>query len=762
MIKIALLGNPNSGKSTLFNALTGANQRVGNWPGVTVERKSGHFNHRQTQVEVIDLPGVYSLTTPSATLAIDARIACKAILSEQFDLIINIIDANNFERNFYLTTQLLAMQVPMLVVVNMLDVAQQRGMRLDLTQLAATLSCPVIGVTATKKASVQPLKDLIVAQNYLPACDSIAYPAMLRNVVEELALAIAQADPQQAKLARFFALSSIEGDEYSRQLFPEKIQQKLADAKAMVEATTQVEADILIADLRYSYAHAISAAVVQKSTITKTPLSQCIDKVVLNRILGIPIFLAAMYLMFFFAINVGGAFQPLFDLGGSALFVQGFSQLLAAGQVPAELSTILATGLGGGVNTVVTFIPVIGALFFFLSFLESSGYMARAAFVVDRCMRALGLPGKAFVPLIVGFGCNVPAMLATRTLEHNRDRLLTLMMSPFMSCGARMAIYAVFTAAFFPVNGQNIIFMLYLLGIVMAVLTGFILRKTVLSGKPSPWVIELPPYHRPNLLTLLRLTWQRLRSFVIRAGRLIVPICFLVSLLNSITWQGQLRAEGDAQDSVLAVISQSVTPVFAPLGISQDNWPATVGLVTGVLAKEVVVGTLNTLYSQVGHLATTKEEEQETVWQGLQAAFLSVPTQLAGLVHSLANPVTASAADAALDANALGVMVRYFDGQAGAMAYLLFILLYIPCISAVAAMVRESSSGWALFAAVWTTSLAYVVATIFYQAATWARHPLSSLAWILGLLFFISVIFTVIKNYAAIQSKKLSVRTSAL
>lgn len=759
-IKICLLGNPNCGKSTLFNALTGANQRVGNWPGVTVERKTGFFDYQQCRVEVLDLPGVYSLTNVSEAIAPDAQIACAAILSEGFDAIINIIDASNFERNFYLTTQLIAMQAPVIIVVNMLDVAQKRGVQIDVAALQKKLNCPVVGLTATKKASVQPLKKLIVERKAKAISGGISYPKILEEAINELTLKIAQEMPKQAKMARHLVLAGIEGDDYATQLFSQSITAEIARAKTKVEQTCGEEADILLADIRYSYAHDASRAVITKTTSAKQTFTERIDKIILNRILGIPIFLVAMYLMFFIAINIGGAFQPLFDLGSNAIFVQGFAQLLNALQVPAALSAMLASGLGGGINTVVTFIPVIGALFFFLSFLESSGYMARAAFVVDRCMRALGLPGKAFVPLIVGFGCNVPAMLATRTIDHNRDRLLTLMMSPFMSCGARMAIYAVFTAAFFPVNGQNIVFILYLLGILMAVATGFILRNTVLTGKPSPWIMELPPYHRPNMLTLLRLTWHRLRLFVMKAGSLIIPVCVLVSVLNSITFHGQLRSV-EAKDSVLSEISQVVTPLFAPMGISSENWPATVGLVTGVLAKEVVVGTLNTLYTQLGNIPVAASTE-DTVLAGLKAAVVSVPKQLFALVDSLANPVAASSGDASLDEGAMGVMYRYFDGPVGAMAYLLFVLLYFPCISAVAAMWRESSFGWVAFSALWTTGLAYVVATIFYQMATWVRHPVSSCAWVFGLSLLIALVLMVIKSNAIIRFKKLPARSSSL
>jgi len=329
-------------------------------------------------------------------------------------------------------------------------------------------------------------------------------------------------------------------------------------------------------------------------------------------------------------------------------------------------------------------------MFLFLALLEDSGYMSRAAFVIDRLMRVLGLPGKAFVPLIVGFGCNVPAVMAARTLENKRDRIITIMMSPFMSCGARLAIFAVFTATFFPHGGQNIVFALYLIGIFMAMMTGLLLRKTLLKGDATPLVMEMPAYHMPHVKTVLLHAWQRLKGFVFRAGKLIVPICVLIGALNSLNVDGTMNTgEGDVR-SVLSSIGHAATFIFAPMGIQPDNWPATVGLVTGVLAKEVVIGTLNALYTQMGHV---------------------------------------------------GLMYQKFDGQIGAFAYLLFVLLYVPCISTVAAMLRELNRGWAVFSVCWMTGIAYGTAVVFYQAATWLRHPLSSTMWVVGMisLFFLTI-----------------------
>jgi ferrous iron transport protein B len=449
-----------------------------------------------------------------------------------------------------------------------------------------------------------------------------------------------------------------------------------------------------------------------------------------------------MYLLFVFSINIGGAFQDFFDIASQTIFVDGFAYWLNHLGAPMWLIALLANGIGKGINTTLTFIPVIGSMFLFLALLEDSGYMARAAFVIDRFMRALGLPGKAFVPMIVGFGCNVPAVMGARTLENKRDRILTIMMTPFMSCGARLAIFAVFTTAFFPVGGQNIVFALYLIGISMAILTGFLLRSTLLKGDPSPLVMELPQYHMPRMKTLLLHAWQRLKGFVYRAGCLIVPICVLLGALNALNLDGTLNTgEGDTH-SLLSMVGRFVTPLFAPMGIHADNWPATVGLVTGVLAKEVVIGTLNTLYSQMGQVAGVLHgADGFQLWTGLSQAVQSIPQNFGKISSVFANPMLAQAPISTLNQGVYGVMYQRFDGQIGAFAYLLFVLLYFPCISTMAVMMRELHRGWSLFSGIWMTGVAYGTAVTFYQAATFLRHPLSSSVWILSIatLFFATI-----------------------
>lgn len=732
-VTVGLIGNPNAGKTTVFNALTGARQKVGNWPGVTVERNMGIFRVQDTCVNVVDLPGLYSLVAVSETSSIDERIAADFILYRQADVVINVLDASHLERSLYLTMELLEMGVPVVVAVNMLDIARQRNITVSLEALAKHLGCPVIGLEANRNKGIATLKNTLVQPVSVPPSFHLPLDAVITDIITDITAKL----PVEQRY-HWVASRLLEGDVSVRRWVPDELLQQLPEYQAKISTALGEEADILLADARYRLIQSLIADCAVTTAAKKT-LTSRIDSIVLHRVLGIPIFLAVMYSMFLFSVNVGGAFQDFFDQSSSALLVEGVTKGLVALHSPDWLIAILAQGVGKGINTTLTFIPVIGAMFFFLSLLEDSGYMTRAAFVIDRLMRTFGLPGKSFVPMIVGFGCNVPAVMGARTLENRRDRILTVMMSPFMSCGARLAIYAVFTAAFFPVGGQNIVFVLYLTGILIAMLTGFLLRHTLLKGEPAPLIMELPPYHWPSLKTMGWNAWQRLRSFVVRAGKLIVPLCVLLGLLSHISITGDMTAGESDANSILAMAGRAMTPLFAPMGIVQDNWPATVGLLTGVLAKEVVIGTLNALYVQVGHLAAVTTSEM-SVWEGLQAAVATIPANLSQLGGALANPMLAQAPVTSLSDKVYGVMYQSFDGKIGAMAYLFFVLLYVPCVSTIAAIWRELHRGWALFSVCWSTAVAYGVAVSFYQLMTFGRHPLSSATWLLGLAAFFTVI----------------------
>jgi len=406
---------------------------------------------------------------------------------------------------------------------------------------------------------------------------------------------------------------------------------------------------------------------------------------------------------------------------------------------------ILAEGLGGGIQTVSTFIPPIFFIFLCLSFLEDSGYMSRAAFVMDHFLRTIGLPGKAFIPMIVGFGCNVPGIMATRTLESKRDRILAILMNPFMSCGARLPVYTLFAAAFFPQRGGIVIFGIYLIGIALAVMTGLLFKSTLLRGEVSSFVMELPPYHLPTFSGVMYHTWHRLSSFLIKAGKVILLIVAVLGFLNSLGTDGSF-GNNDSKDSALSAMSRAVTPVFRPMGIRDENWPATVGLFTGIFAKEAVVGTLDSIYNQL-------ETEEEVVaeeagfdfWKGIIDSFATIPAGFEGFFDGLKDPLGLSGALEEVDEaeqSSYSTMVSRFGehGSKAAFAYLLFILIYAPCVAALAAIYREIGMRWMLFAVSYLTILAWVVSTAFFQLATFSVNPSTSAGW-LGLCVAILIAF---------------------
>ncbi|WP_218814548.1 Fe(2+) transporter permease subunit FeoB [Rickettsiella endosymbiont of Dermanyssus gallinae] len=743
---IAIAGNPNCGKTVIFNALTGSRQKIGNWSGVTVEKKSGSLTLGDQCYEIIDLPGTYSLSVVSDNSGVDECIACNYLLSNPPDMIINVVDASNLERQLYLSTQLLEMRLPVIIALNMMDIAKRRGIHIDVAQLSQSLGCPVIPLTAIRGKGLAELRHAFT--NVSVSAAAITYPLepALQTAWETLSKKINGAVKSQNNrlCTRWLALRLLEDDNLAKSYARAE---ERSDAKSLRdELRSQLgeEPDLLIADARYRWIQSALKQSIKKQTYNKT-FTSSIDRFILNRWLGIPIFLLVMYSLFLFAINVGGAFQDFFDIGSTAIFIHGTITLLNSLHLPAWLIALIANGFGKGINTTISFIPVIGAMFLFLSLLEDSGYMARAAFVIDRLMAAVGLPGKAFVPLIVGFGCNVPTVMATRTLASPRDRILTVMMAPFMSCGARLTVYVLFVSAFFPHGGALIIFALYIIGIITAILTAFLLGSTTLKAENTPMILELPTYHWPHWRTIFMSTWQRLKLFLIKAGRFIIPICMLIGFLNAVSIHGKLISGEANQNSLLSSIGKTITPVFYPIGIQQDNWPATVGLAGGLLAKEVVVGTLNTLYSQVGQL--TEEDDAANILTELKTAALSVPKNLAELKDSLWNPMAAKMAAPDTTPGVYGVMSHYFDCKIGAFAYLLFILLYFPCISTMAVMQREIGRSWAYFSMAWSTGIAYAVATVFYQTATFMQHPLQSL------LCFLIIGLTLIATIWALRYK---------
>ena len=634
MYKIALVGNPNCGKTTIFNLLTGANQKVGNWPGVTVEKKFGFLDFGDNSAELVDLPGIYSLEQEYR--GVDENIAYDYLSGGNIDLIINVIDATNLERGLVLTQQLLEKQIPVLLALNMMDVAAQQGLIISPENLSRKLNAKLVTLTASKSQGIN----------------------KLLSEIQEIYL-------------------------------QPKLQTK---EKVLVNDEEQSEDRVL---KRYYFSRKLIDGVVEVGS-AKHSLSEQIDSIVLNRWLGVPFFLMMIYLMFTFAVNVGAVFIDFFDIISAAFLVDGVSWLLQQVDAPEILITLAAQGVGGGITLVATFIPVIGFLYLALSVLEDSGYMSRAAFVIDRLMGNIGLPGNAFVPLIVGFGCNVPAVMASRTMGRDSDRLMTISMAPFMSCGARLTVYALFAAAFFPENGQNIVFGLYLFGIALAIFTGWVFRKQLFTDEITPSFQEMPAYHVPVIRNIFFTTWFRLKGFIFRAGKTIVVVVIALSFLNSIGSDGSFGNE-DSENSVLSAVGKTITPIFSPLGIKEDNWPATVGLFTGMFAKEAIVGTLDALYTEPNSGDPIGPPE---LISAIKEAISSIGAELASLGGALTDPLGISIGDVSdidavaeeqeVNSSTLTNMASLFGSPFSAFCYLVFVLLYAPCVAVLGPVNKEA------------------------------------------------------------------------
>lgn len=744
-MKIALIGNPNCGKSTLFNALTGARQHIGNWPGVTIERKTGSMHINNQSIDIVDLPGTYAIENLQIATSEDELIAREFVLNEPDSLIVNIIDATNLQRSLYLTFQLLDLQRPMIIVLNMMDALKNLGEQINIAKLTQQLGCPVVPISAAKKNGLDQLEQVLseVIHNPILPNTQIATLGDKQTSIIHQNLAKLPADSFIHQLNQW-SLIELLLNGATTQLTPVETS-TLHQCQHDLSAWCNNEIDVALASARYEAIDQLCRQVIEKPREANISLSDKIDNLTLGRYTGIPFFLLMMYLMFMLAIKFGSVFTDFFDVLFATIFVDGFSYLLNSVHAPAWLTAILANGIGSGIQTVATFIPVIAAMFLCLSFLEDSGYLARAAMVVDRGMRAIGLPGKAFVPMLVGFGCGVPAIMGTRTLESTRDRLMSICMIPFMSCGARLPVYTLFATIFFPQNAATVVFSLYLLGIVIAIITGLILKHTLLPGAITPFIMELPAYRLPTLRGMLYLTWSRLKGFIFRAGQAIVVMVTILSLLNSIGTDGSF-GHNNSDRSILAVTSKKITPVFQPMGINEHNWPATVGIFTGIFAKEAVIATLNSLYSM-----ETEDSSNETFnfIEGASKAFKTIPENLAKLKDSVLDPLGISAVNEDLasvqeeleiSTGTVSKMEKSFSNNHAAMAYLIFILLYTPCAAALGTIYREAGWRWMLFVASWTFFIGWTCATFYYQSY-WISESKSAI-YILGtisLLFMLLI-----------------------
>lgn len=662
--KIAIAGVPNCGKTSLFNNLTGSQQRVGNWPGVTVEKIEGAFSLGNSRVELVDLPGTYNLSPDTE----DQKIAERVIVNGEYDLILNVVDATNLSRNLYLTMDLRERTSQIIVLLNMVDVAEAEGISIDPEKLSAELGLAVVPMIAVDKNSVKTAMDTVAA------------------LVEQL-------PPHDSHVSRAEVMDTVK---------------------------------------KYAFIDTVCAKTTEHNKVSGENFTNRVDRIVMNRFAAVPIFFAAMFAMFWFAIGLGSVFIDFFDIIGGLLFVDIPGALLSRFGSP-EWLLALAGGLGAGCQTVATFIPVVFFMFLALAILEDLGYMARVGVVADRFMRKIGLPGSAFIPMIVGFGCTVPAVMAARTLTNRRDRFMTIFMAPFMSCGARLPVYALFCAALFGAYSGFAVFMIYLVGLFMAIFTGYLLKNTLFKGTPSHFVMDLPLYHMPRPVAVLKNGWLRMKHFVKRAGAIVVAAVFVLSVLNSIGFENGSISFGneDSQSSVLAYGGKAIAPIFEPMGITPENWPASVALFTGLFAKEAIVGTVNSLYASMDAPYSDSNEEPAQENEGkldiagtITEAFTSIGEGLVGVISSfdlLGLGLITEDADAISDEIGADTSVyRHIAANFtvfSAFAYLLFVLMYFPCLAVIGAARQEMGGYYAGVMAVYSTVLAWSVATLFYQVA---------------------------------------------
>lgn len=734
---LALAGNPNCGKTTLFNALTGSKQYVGNWPGVTVEKKSGFFSIKDQEIELTDLPGIYSLTTYS----IDEKITRNYLLDNKPDLIVNIIDASNLERNLYLTIQLLQMGVPVIIALNMMDIVDKMGLKIDISKLEKHLNSKVIPISASKKEGLDNLKqeisDLINHPEPKPSI-LIPFDEILENSIQKVVTGLNNQKIKKIPETLWFALKLLEKDEQYFELADEQLKVLIEKEREKIFRHTRMQAELVIADGIYGFIHGLLREIIRKKKEDTVKLSDKIDSVVLNPILGLPVFMGVMYILFSFSITLSQPFIGLFDSIFGGIFVDKFSELLHALHLQEWMILLLADGIGGGIQTVSTFIPPIFFIFLLLSLLEDSGYMARAAFVMDRFMRLLGLSGKSIIPMIVGFGCTVPAVMAARTLENKRDRLMTILLVPFIQCGAKIPVYSMFATLFFGAYAGKVIFSLYFIGIIFALISGLLFRKFIFDGKTSDFVMELPSYHIPTLNGIFMHTWFKLKGFILRAGQTILLVIIVLTMINSLKIGYDQEMKKD--ETLLTLTGKSITPLFAPMGIEKDNWGATVALFTGLFAKEAIIGTLEAV-----HLPQQNEVKEKVnllqlgissltvFWDDFQVAMIKI---LNPFKSEESEPVTSDQP-----------LAKAFKNIHQVIAYLLFIVIYAPCAAAISTVNKEAGFKTALFQVIYLTLMAWAAGVVYYQIAQFNQMSLLYLLISAGVMMGLIVYMKKIKLY---------------
>ncbi|MEG2897921.1 MAG: ferrous iron transport protein B [Eubacterium sp.] len=665
--RVALVGNPNSGKTTLFNCLTGSKLYVGNWPGVTIEKKEGDIKNTQNKITIVDLPGIYSL----APYSMDEIVSRDFLIKEPPDLIINILDASNIERNLYLTTQLMELNIPILGVLNMMDIVEKKGLTLDTKILSKSFGFPFIEISAQKEQGINELIQRIDKKVEYLINKKIEYPPIFPKDIQNVLYSFDQLVqrsypkvlPEYPEVFRSIKLIERDEELLKRVSNTFGLDQDIHDAREKIREITHHDIDSTIADYRYRFITDIVQHATKKVGKSHLEFEDKLDKVLMNRFAALPIFFIFMFIIYFVSINLVGE--------GTAGFIEGFIggtlipwviSIMESAHVASWLIALVTDGAITGVGAVITFVPQITVLFIFVSILEDSGYMARVAFMMDRVFRKFGLSGKSFIPMVVGLGCSVPAIMATRTLENERERKLTIILTPFISCGAKMPIYVLMASAFFSKSQVFIVFSLYLISLLVVFISGVILSKTVFKGQDSGYLLELPPYRLPVFKNTVTQVWQRVKEFLIRAGTIIFVASVILWFLQNFGLNFQLTV--NAEESILATFGKFIAPIFTPLGFG--NWVASVSFLSGIAAKEMIISTMSVLLSTYDGTFTM----------------------------------------------ALGQIFTPLS----AYSFILFVLLASPCTAAMATMKKELGSFKLFgFAILYQTGLAYLVSCLVFQ-----------------------------------------------
>ena len=718
-IKIALAGNPNCGKTTLFNGLTGSNQFVGNWPGVTVEKKEGRLKGNK-DVIIMDLPGIYSLSP----YTLEEVVARNYLITERPDVILNIVDGTNLERNLYLSTQLMELGIPVLMAVNMMDIVKKSGDEINIGQLSKKLGCPVVEISALKGTGIMEAAGQAVALAAQSRQNAAVhkFSADVEAVLEEIERSLGGGIPEEQK--RFYAIKLFERDD--------KITARMSmvpDVEHLIRRTEEAlddDAESIITNERYTYIASIIDGCYRRKHRQKLSTSDKIDHVVTNRFLALPIFALVMWLVYYVSVSTVGTWAT--DWTNDGLFGEGWEMFgrwvpgipvivgdfLASVNCAGWLSSLILDGIVAGVGAVLGFVPQMLVLFIFLAFLEACGYMARVAFIMDRIFRKFGLSGKSFIPMLIGTGCGVPGIMASRTIENDRDRKMTIMTTTFIPCGAKLPIIALFAGALFG-GASWVAPSAYFVGIAAIICSGIILKKTKLfAGDPAPFVMELPAYHMPTAVNVLRSMWERGWSFIKKAGTVILLSTIFIWFTSSFGFvDGSFGMVEDLSDGLLAVIGRGISWIFAPLG--WGSWQAAVAAITGLVAKENVVGTFGILFG----FAEVAEDGQE-IWGTMAQTFTAV----------------------------------------SAYSFLVFNLLCAPCFAAIGAIKREMNNAkWTWFAIGYQTALAYAVSLCIYQLGTWFTTGTFGIGAAVALLVIALFIYLMVRPYR--EGRSLTARLSA-